>query len=734
MRFKKRNLLLLGLIFVLTSCGDGIVNSESGAAPSSSSEVRSESLSVESKATAFYQYDKINYGDFLVKDSDSKMEIDHFEIFLNDERLLDQESRLLTFGKVRLTFRSMGYSDSFYEINVKKSSNLQQFLLVETPPKKTAYKKGESFQKEGLKVSFYLSYTKQNRDTVNEKTDCESYRIEIDGVPIDQYVFDENGYALKYALITASDIEGNPISTSLPLFQEETSSKNEKEKFVDETEKYDWVSPSSKMKVRFSNSNVVREKAYYSPEEINLDFNLNAFMNKDCTNFRQTPSLGEVPLLVVPVILNGFENMASEENHRKIEKAFFGKTSGSDDLPTNSLSSYYYYSSFKQLKFVGEVTPFFNPTEEGYMGYSNPYNFTTDTPSSLAKDALNWAKEKQHINLDDYDSDNDGFVDGVWLIYMEDPNSPFTGNVSAFWPFTTASITSAGTKENPSLNTFAWAGTAHLWGNRAIPEYVEKEGVDPHVLLHETGHMLGLNDYYSYQSASANELAYSPLGKQDMMDQNFGDHNPYSKMLLGWIKPYLVLGDSEIEIPSSQIENSVFFLPYDEKTYQKDDLGRVIINPFDEYLLLDYYTYENLYQDNFTQYQYHFQYPTEAGGRLYHIDARALEYYGNYFVLPKDPDEVLTSSNMFYRCITNSQAGTRAESNYKVNDIKDYFDEVRLIAKNNVKIDGNNIPNGDTFFKVGDTFKLTDYASQFYEGRLDNQKTFSTEFTIVSLD
>lgn len=218
------------------------------------------------------------------------------------------------------------------------------------------------------------------------------------------------------------------------------------------------------------------------------------------------------------------------------------------------------------------------------------------------------------------------------------------------------------------------------------------------------------------------------------MDGNVGNHNPYSKMLLGWIKPYVVLGDCSIEIPSSQVENILFLLPYDGKTYGKDEEGRIVLNPFDEYLVLDYYSPENLYKDVYGRNGSSYVYPSAKGGRLYHIDARALIYSNGQYTLPSDPDSILDSHELFYRCISNSQAGERAESNYS-KQIKDYFDEVRLISKDNRLVDGSlNKPSNDSFFQAGDSFSLKDYGNQFhYGGKFDNEKSFSTEFAITSL-
>ena len=726
---KKTPLLLLACsLFVLASCGGG--STQGGEA--SSSQSSSLSLSVESKAAVFCQYDKVDYASFEVKDAASSSLVKDFSIWCGGEQLVDGKSRFLKAGTVTLLFKAEGYRDLSFSIDVKRSTNLEQSLVATSLPAKTSYKKGECFSKEGLSLALSISYSRQGKDAVQESVPVEDCQIEIDGKDASTYVFEDEGHALKYALIESKDIQGKKIVFSLPLNVEATSKEKGNAKIEDADEKYEWTSSLSQMTVSFSNAAANAKKAYYSPNEINLDFNLNSYCNKDCASFRQTPSLGEVPLLVVPVVLNGFEDCATEENREKIEKAFFGK-SEEGKVPGSSLSSYYYYSSFKQLKFTGKVTDFFNPTKEGYMGYTNPYSFSTSTPASLAKDALDWASKTQGIDLDEYDSDDDGYVDGIWLIYLESATAPLTGNVSAFWPFTSTAAVNPGTKESPSANTFAWAGTEHLYGSRAMPSYVESQGVDAHVLMHETGHMLGLNDYYSYQPVSTGEGSYSPLGYMDMMDRDFGDHDPYSKMLLGWIKPYLVLDDCEISIPSNQVQNSFFLLPYDGKSYSFDDLGRLILNPFDEYLLLDYYTYENLFKDACENEGQSYSFPSSSGARLYHVDARVLRYENNSFALPSDPDEVMDSSSFYYRGITNSQAGSRAESSFGVEGLEDYFDEIRLISKDKVKVDGAHIPQENALFKAGDDFKIEDYPSQFFEGGFDSKETFSTQFKIVSI-
>ena len=56
-------------------------------------------------------------------------------------------------------------------------------------------------------------------------------------------------------------------------------------------------------------------------------------------------------------------------------------------------------------------------------------------------------------------------------------------------------------------------------------------------LIHETGHVLGLPDYYSALEQSFE----NGIRTYDMMEQNVGDFNGFSKWLLGWIEDDQIL-------------------------------------------------------------------------------------------------------------------------------------------------------------------------------------------------
>ncbi|HBD05964.1 MAG TPA: hypothetical protein DCY93_00945, partial [Firmicutes bacterium] len=168
------------------------------------------------------------------------------------------------------------------------------------------------------------------------------------------------------------------------------------------------------------------------------------------------------------------------------------------------------------------------------------------------------------------------------------------------WAFTTSNSVKSSSEYR--VQTFAWA-SYHFFGEGGYPL------PDSHTFIHETGHILGLDDYYSYS-----ENPDSPMGGLDMMDYNIGDHCAFSKYLLKWIDPRYVVKEGT----------------YTLKNFQK--YGDAIIlatnyngTPFCEYLILEYYSPDGLnYLDSHYSYSMS-SYPkmfSKSGLRILHVDAR----------------------------------------------------------------------------------------------------------------
>lgn len=331
------------------------------------------------------------------------------------------------------------------------------------------------------------------------------------------------------------------------------------------------------MTVTVTNPSSEGSKGFYSPDEVTIEKNITDYSYQSIYDWHYTPSTGKVPLLVIPVVIPGNEHRVHDDTLDIIKTAFFG---GDDEMNFESLHSYYYKSSYGQLDFTGLVTDFYYPKNNSNSKYKKSTDLNINNLSGLVKESVDWAKDTYDLNMADFDSDKDGTLDGVWIIYirMVNPN-----DTSLYWAFTTTT-SEVGTVDNPCVNTYGWAGLDFLTGD-IYNEITPDDGCDGHVLIHETGHMLGLQDYYTYSSSS-----YSPLGRIDMMDNNAGDQNPYSKLLLGWIKPYVVTGNATITLKSDMSKDNVIVIPYDSKSYKFDSDGKLIFNPFDEYIVIDYYS------------------------------------------------------------------------------------------------------------------------------------------------
>ena len=127
--------------------------------------------------------------------------------------------------------------------------------------------------------------------------------------------------------------------------------------------------------------------------------------------------------------------------------------------------------------------------------------------------------------LKKYDKDGDGFVDNCVFVYS---NTYSRTSTSTFWAWCSASMTETNVNK-PTINNYMWV--SYEFSNDKYDDNYNSNKPETHTFIHETGHMLGLDDYYCYDD----ENSWNCAGELDMQSYNVGDHNAYSKMALGWI-------------------------------------------------------------------------------------------------------------------------------------------------------------------------------------------------------
>ena len=310
------------------------------------------------------------------------------------------------------------------------------------------------------------------------------------------------------------------------------------------------------------------------------------------------PSLGNPNILVIPVDFSDYTFVeagakSNEAARERIEDAYFGERN--DDELHESLRSYYKKSSYGQLDITGVVTPVIRAPRT-YAYYKSITNSSTQT--DLIDGIIRLALKTLDSTYDyhDFDTNGDNIIDAIWLVYSGPIDN---GGNSMFWAFTYWSYMED-QFDGVDVSPYAWAAY------KFFDEGGYTDHPDAHTTIHETGHLMGLDDYYDYDGYR------TPAGGLDMMDNNIGDHMAFNKYNLGWVKPETITESGTYTLKPFQ-ENGQFLLLNMNwnKTY------------YDKYLLLEYYTPTGLNrfdtENTDNKYLHGF---TENGVKAYLVDSR----------------------------------------------------------------------------------------------------------------
>lgn len=282
-------------------------------------------------------------------------------------------------------------------------------------------------------------------------------------------------------------------------------------------------------------------------EEATYDFELT----------RGLPSIGDVNVLVIPVEFNDWPAPASMK--LDLETVFFGT---SEETGWESLKSYYYKSSYGKLNICGTVL---EPFSTGVL--SSKYSYDNQADYKILKAALEYYDP--YINYNDYDSDGDGYIDAIYLVYTRD----YDVKSNVWWAYTYEYLTSD-YEYYDSVEADYYVFMSYQFIFDELCETKVKYNAE--TIIHETGHLLGLDDYYDYSPGVGPD---GGIGGGDMMDNNVGDHNAYSKVLLGWITPIIITESCVIDLESfEETGECIMICKNYNGTY------------FDEYFIIDFFT------------------------------------------------------------------------------------------------------------------------------------------------
>ena len=298
------------------------------------------------------------------------------------------------------------------------------------------------------------------------------------------------------------------------------------------------------------------------------------------------PDSGTYSALVVPVQFT--DTTISSSSLTKLNKALNGSTT---DTGWQSVKTYYQTSSFGALNLSFDIQSVY--VASGSSSYYNTYNSNNvDGPELLLRQVLAYYEDK--LDLTKYDVNNDGCIDAVYLIYSAPVE--YEDDDSIYWAYVTwSNDQTAYDGVYPYYYLFA--------GFDFMDEGVSGDMINASTYIHETGHLLGLDDYYDYYEGEGSDMG---LGGADMMDYTIGDQNVYSKTMLDWVTPTVVTQTGTYTLTPSQTAGDCLMLLLDyDGSY------------FSEYLLIDLYTSTGLnYGHSNNLYD-----GASYGVRIYHVDS-----------------------------------------------------------------------------------------------------------------
>ncbi len=268
------------------------------------------------------------------------------------------------------------------------------------------------------------------------------------------------------------------------------------------------------------------------------------------------PTTGERKLVC---ILIGFPDLAFTKTKDDFD-ALFNQVGYDVNGATGSVKDYYLENSWGQFDLTVTVAgPYTASNPMAYYG-ANDTNGNDSKPDELAREAV--LKANPDVNFKEFDNDNDGNVDGIYIIfagYGEEAGGPDNAIWSHAWSFSTAIV--------DGVNASRYSCSPELRGNTGT------NMTSIGVICHEFGHVLGAPDYYDtdYEGSGGD---FTGTGKWDMMaggSWNNGGvtpahHNGFTKTYVYEWAPVTTLDKSASITLTNQLVDKNNFYRIDTET------------------------------------------------------------------------------------------------------------------------------------------------------------------------
>ncbi|MEA4937533.1 MAG: M6 family metalloprotease domain-containing protein [Paludibacter sp.] len=231
---------------------------------------------------------------------------------------------------------------------------------------------------------------------------------------------------------------------------------------------------------------------------------------------------------------NAFYRLLNQENY-------------SDNSATGSVNDYFKAASNGQFNPQFDVVgPYKLNNTMAYYGANDATTGDDVKPAYMIVDACKAAKDAG-LNFAQYDTDNDGYIDNVF-VYYAGYNEAEWGPENSVWPHRWAVSPGDNFTNNQSLVKFDgkivydYACTSELKGSTGL----NMCGIG--TFTHEFGHVIGLPDYYHTETDknTVNDWSIMDAGAYLNDGRTPPTYSAYDRFFLGWLTP------QELNTPSDK--------------------------------------------------------------------------------------------------------------------------------------------------------------------------------------
>ena len=280
-------------------------------------------------------------------------------------------------------------------------------------------------------------------------------------------------------------------------------------------------------------------------------------------------AMAAYPLNVAPrglVILVNFADVAFETEKAEMDSMLIGK-----NYTRNY--SYSYKGKTYNINSQGSARQYFHDASDGqynpqfdvvgpvtvsenmaYYGKNNSYG-NDMYADKMVSEACKLADTEFEVDFTQYDNDNDGYVDFVFVVYAGFGEAD-GGASTTIWPHSW-NLLAAGTQCKVDGKTV----DLYACGNEL--DYYSKKHTGIGTFCHEFSHVLGLPDLYV-----TNDASHNTLNEWDIMDygpyNNEGNTPPtfsaYERFFMGWLQPRLIIDPENVELKELQESNEALLI------------------------------------------------------------------------------------------------------------------------------------------------------------------------------